>query len=67
MRLSEWTRFVAGLVHEHWTAGETWPVLQHVEQAPSWREDVAAACDLVPRSCDEAVRVMRATLALCWD
>ncbi|NMO16583.1 hypothetical protein HPC49_08905 [Pyxidicoccus fallax] len=65
--LPERTRFVAGLVHERWTEAETRPVLQHVERALGRRVDVAAACGLGRRSRDEAVQVMRTTLALCGD
>lgn len=65
--LPERTRFVAGLVHERWTEAQTRPVLQLVEAALGRKVDVAAACGLGRRSRDEAVQVMRTTLALCWD
>lgn len=67
LKLPERTRFVAGLVHERWTAEETRPVLQLVEGALGRRVDVAAACGLGRRTRDEAVKAMRTTLELCWE
>ena len=67
VKLPEQTRFVAGLVHEEWTAEQTRPVLRPLEQALGRRVDIAAACGLGRRTRDEAVHVMRTTLELCWD
>jgi hypothetical protein len=65
LKLPERTRFVAGLVHERWTAEETRPVLHLVERALGRRVDVSAACGLGRRSRDAAVRTMRTTMELC--